>query len=159
MKILLSVCCALLIAGSATAQDGQEAKDAQEIIAQIKKNSEETKKSLKQPIGQNSSKGTHDFWSSGGLLVDLSPNFTYEFDSFNLSPKHITVISLVPGKAAVAAFYNEGSFKPTNSAKVDHYLCRVSIVYVKEDGSWKARHSHFSPVQGGAGTTQTSAND
>ena len=77
MKMLLSVCCALLIAGSATAQDGQEAKDAQEIIAQIKKNSEETKKSLKHPTGQTSPKGSHDFWSSGGLLVDLSPNFTF----------------------------------------------------------------------------------
>ena len=162
MKSLFTATFILLLASTVMAQDGQdgqEAKDYQEIRASIIKNNEETKKNLKLSKSQNSAKGSHDFWSSGGLLVDLSPEFTYEFDSYNLTPKHITIISLVPGKAAVAAYYNEGSFKPKNSAKVDHYLCRVSVVFVNENGQWKARHSHFSPVQGGSGTTQTGADD
>ncbi len=159
MKKLLAIVSIFILTGSAVAQDGQEAKDAKEIIATINKNIEETKKSLKASKSQNSAKGSQDFWSSGGLLVDLSPEFTYEFDSFNLSPKHITIISLVPGKAAVAAYYNEGSFKPKNSAKVDHYLCRVSVVFVNENGKWKARHSHFSPLRGGSGTSQTGSDE
>jgi hypothetical protein len=39
---------------------------------------------------------------------------------------------------------------------VGHYLTRVTQVFVKEDGMWKVRSSHWSAVTGGAGTTQTS---
>lgn len=153
MSIALSL---LLVPNLILAQDAQEKKDAAEIKAMIMKDSDEMKQSLKLSEPNISARGSHDFWSSGGLLVDLTPDFRYEFDSFNLTPKHIKVISLVPGKAAVAAYYNEGNFKPTNGDRVDHYLCRVTTVFVNENGKWKARHSHFSPVQGGSGTTQTS---
>ncbi len=155
MKVFSAVLVLFFIQGVGLAQDDQAKKDADQIKAQILKNNEEMKKNKILKENNISAKGSHDFWSSGGLLVELGPDFRYEFDSFNLNSKHITIISLVPGKAAVAAYYNEGSFKPKNSSKVDHYLCRVTTVFVNENGKWKARHSHFSPVQGGSGTTQT----
>jgi hypothetical protein len=159
MKVLSAVLVFSFIHGIGSAQDDQENKDANQIKAMIIENNKEMKKNKKLPEPNISSKGSHDFWSSGGLLVELGPDFQYEFDSFNLTSKHITIIPLVPGKAAVAAYYNEGSFKPKNSAKVEHYLCRVTTVFVNENGNWKARHSHFSPVQGGSGTTQTTTDD
>jgi len=73
---------------------------------------------------------------------------------FNLQPKHIKVITLVEGQAAVAVFYSEGSMKPKGSAAVNHYLTRATQVFVKEEGQWKIRSSHWSPVAGGSGTTQ-----
>jgi hypothetical protein len=159
MKVFSAVLVFFLIHGIGFAQDDQEKKDADQIRAMIIENNQELKINNKLEQTNISSKGSHDFWSSGGLLVDLSPEFRFEFDSFNLTPKHITIIPLVPGKAAVAAYYNEGSFKPKNSEKVAHYLCRVTTVFVREDGKWKSRHSHFSPVQGGSGTTQTTIED
>jgi hypothetical protein len=38
---------------------------------------------------------------------------------------------------------------------VSHYMTRVSEVYVKEDGEWKLRSAHWSPVTGGSGTSQS----
>ena len=79
-----------------------------------------------------------------------------EYDIANIEPKHIEVIVLVPKKAAVAMYYSEGSLKPKNSAAVGHYLTRVTRAYVKEGGQWRVRASHWSPVMGGSGTSQTS---
>ena len=159
MKILPIALLILISPSIGFSQDSQEKKDADQIKEMIKKNGEEMRNTGKLSESNMSAKGAHDFWSSGGMLVDLKPDFQYKFDEYNLAPKHITVISLVPGKAAVAAYYNEGTFKPTNGNKVDHYLCRVTTVFVNENGKWKARHSHFSPVQGGSGTTQTSVDE
>ena len=78
------------------------------------------------------------------------------YDYANLDVKHIEVIILVPKKAAVAMYYSEGSLKPKNSAAVGHYLTRVTRAYVKENGQWRVRASHWSPVMGGSGTSQTS---
>jgi ketosteroid isomerase-like protein len=46
--------------------------------------------------------------------------------------------------------------KPKGAPAVNHYLTRVTQVFVKEDGKWKIRASHWSPISGGSGTTQTS---
>ena len=73
-----------------------------------------------------------------------------------MKPKHIEVIVLVPGKAAVAMYYSEGSMKPKGAAAVSHYMTRVTQAFVKEDNKWKVRASHWSPIQGGSGTSQTS---
>ncbi|MDP6202535.1 MAG: hypothetical protein QF616_09960, partial [Candidatus Marinimicrobia bacterium] len=77
------------------------------------------------------------------------------YDDVNLTPKHIEVVVLAPGKAAVALYYSEGYLKPKGSKAVDHYLTRVSQAFVKEDGEWRTRTSHWSPVKGGYGTSQT----
>ena len=62
---------------------------------------------------------------------------------------------LVEGKAAVAMFYSEGAMQPEGSDLVPHYLTRATQVFVKEDGKWKTRASHWSALQGGSGTSQT----
>ena len=100
--------------------------------------------------------GALEFWSSGGLLQDIKPGTARDqrYESINMQPKHIRVVTLVEGKVAVAHFYSEGSMKPVGSPAVAHYLTRVSQVLVKEGGEWKVRSSHFSPIAGGSGTSQ-----
>ena len=101
--------------------------------------------------------GSLEFWSSGGLLMEVPPGgLEEEFEFFNLHPKHITVITLVPDQAAVAVFYAEGSLQPKGAPPVGRYLTRVTQVFVKEGGEWRIRSSHWSPLAGGAGTNQVS---
>jgi len=100
--------------------------------------------------------GALEFWSSGGLLQEISPTGRPdEFDSFNVRPKHITVTALIEGQVAMAHFYAEGSMQPKGSAAVSNYLVRVTQVYVKEGDAWKIRSAHWSQVLGGAGTSQS----
>ncbi len=105
--------------------------------------------------GGNSEKGALEFWSSGGLVMEVPPEgLAEEFELFNLHPKHITVLELAPNQAAVAIFYAEGTLHPKGGALVGRYLTRVTQVFVKEDGRWRIRSSHWSPLTGGAGTNQ-----
>lgn len=101
--------------------------------------------------------GSLEFWSSGGLVMEVPPGgLDEEFEFFNLHPKHISVITLVPDQAAVAVFYAEGSLQPKGAPPVMRYLTRVTQVFVNEDGEWRIRSSHWSPLNGGAGTNQVS---
>lgn len=100
--------------------------------------------------------GALEFWSSGGLLQEIPPNGRLDvYDAINVQAKHIRVLPLAEGEAAVAHYYLEGSLAPKGAAPVGHYLARVTQVFVKEDGAWKIRSSHWSPVTGGSGTSQT----
>jgi len=102
-----------------------------------------------------SADGSVEFWSSGGLLHRASPGAEpQEWESFNLHPKHIEVISLVEGEVALVTYYSEGSMQPKGSPAVPHYLTRVMEVYVKEDGKWKRRAGHWAAINGGSGTSQ-----
>ena len=132
------------------------AGDVEDIENQIMKNNEYFTKN-KRGADEYSKLGALEFWSSGGLLQTVeSTERPEEYDVASIKPKHIEVIVLVPKKAAVAMYYSEGSLKPKNSASVGHYLTRVTRVYVKEDGQWRVRASHWSPIMGGSGTSQTS---
>ena len=132
------------------------AGDVEEIKKQIMDNNEYFRKN-KRGADEYSKLGALEFWSSGGLMQKVESNVRPElYDYANLDIKHIEVIVLVPNKAAVAMYYSEGSLKPKNSAAVGHYLTRVTRAYIKEDGQWKVRASHWSPIQGGSGTSQTS---
>ena len=77
------------------------------------------------------------------------------YESFTLTPKHVEVITLEEGKSAVAMYYSEGSFQETGGAPVAHYMTRVTEAYVKEDGKWKVRAAHYSPIAAGSGTPDT----
>jgi hypothetical protein len=55
----------------------------------------------------------------------------------------------------MAQFYVEGSFHQTGQPPVGDYFTRATQVFVKEDGEWKIRAAHWSPVVGGTGTKQT----
>lgn len=134
------------------------AGDKEEIIEQIMKGNAYMNKN-KKTMQEYSTKGALEFWSSGGLIHKISPSGRPDYyDSVNMTIKHIEVIVLVPGKAAVAMYYSEGSMKPKGSPAVSHYMTRVTQAYVKEGDGWKIRASHWSPITGGSGTSQASTN-
>jgi SnoaL-like domain len=151
-KTALIAIAALTVGSSVFAQSQTEKEVTQTIVA----SNEYTVKNLKTSIDDYSAKGALEFWSSGGLLQEIAPNrSTDEYEAFALTPKHIRVLTLVDGQVAVAHYYAEGSMKPKGAAAVAHYLTRVTQVFVKEGGKWKVRSSHFSPIAGGSGTSQT----
>jgi len=132
------------------------ADTADEVKAEIMKASAYTRENLKDMDNGVASKGALQFWSSGGLIQDVPANLplaTYE--SFSLTPKHVQVVTLVEGEAAVAMYYSEGSFQETGGEPISHYMTRVTEAYVKEDGKWKVRAAHYSPIAAGSGTSQT----
>ncbi len=146
----------LLVGTIAHADEATE----QAIIKMLVDDNAYTKKNLKGKGDVISKEGSLEFWSSGGLLNEVDPGATpQEFKSFNINLKHITVITLVPGQAAVAQYYSDGAMEPTTSAAVSNYRTRVTQVFVKEDGKWKVRAAHWSPIAGGAGTSQTAVID
>ena len=100
--------------------------------------------------------GSKEFFSSGGLLNYLDrTSGGNTFEMFEGSIKHIEVVVLVEGQAAVAHFYQEAMMKPTGLPAVPNYRTRVTQIFVKEEGGWKIRAAHWSPLMGGAGTSQT----
>jgi hypothetical protein len=133
------------------------ADTADEIKAKIMQDSADTRKNLAGNSADISKHGSLEFWSSGGLMQHVpadSPNATWE--QFALTVKHIKVVTLVEDQAAVAMYYSEGSFHETGQEPVSHYMTRVTVAYAKEDGEWKQRAAHYSPIAAGQGTQQTS---
>jgi|TARA_B100000315_G_scaffold150831_1_gene139581 hypothetical protein len=142
---IAGIFCSLIFAG-----------DAEDVKQRIEDGFAHLNK-MKKSLNDYSKDGALEFWSSGGLLQTIDPTGRPEtYDEIKLTPKHIEVVVLAPGKAAAAMYYSEGYMKPKGSAAVGHYLTRVSQTFVKEDGEWNTRTSHWSPVMGGTGTTQTS---
>lgn len=131
------------------------ADTAEEITATIKERMAYSNENLKDAPDTVSKDGSYQFWSSGGLMQWVPSDAALdEFEFQSITPKHIKVITLVEDQAAVAMYYSEGGFQRQGSAPVTGYLTRVTEVYVKEDGVWKVRAAHWSPVAGGSGTNQ-----
>ena len=150
--VLLSLVGIVACSTPAFAQSDTE----KEVMKTIIEGYDYTNKNMKGSPNDYSKDGALEFWSSGGLLQEIAPTGRpEEFEAVSIQPKHIKVISLVEGQAAVAHFYSEGMLKPKGSPAVNHYLTRVTQVYVKEDGKWKIRSTHWSPITGGGGTTQS----
>ena len=134
------------------------AGDKEDIIKQIMASNDYVNKT-KMNMSEYSKEGALEFWSSGGLLHEVGPDGrSDEYESFNMSIKHVEVLILVPKKAAVAMYYSEGSLTPKGSKPVGHYMTRVTQAFVKENGEWRIRASHWSPIMGGTGTSQTATN-
>ena len=111
---------------------------------------------LEQDPMRLSKDGSKEFFSSGGLLNHLDrTSGGNTFEMFQGSIKHIEVVVLVEGQAAVAHFYQEAMMQPTGLPAVPNYRTRVTQIFVKEEGDWKIRAAHWSPLMGGAGTSQT----
>ena len=99
--------------------------------------------------------GALEFWSSGGLIQSVPADTPLlDYESYSLTPKHIRVIMLADDQVAIAQFYVEGSYLEVDQAPTTDYMTRVTQVFVEEDGQWKVRASHFSPITGGSGTSQ-----
>lgn len=147
----------VLLPALALAEHHEGDTTAEEVTTAIKAENDFIRANLKDIEGGVSTHGAAEFWSSGGLMqwvpADAPPS---EYDSFTIRPKHIKVITLVPGEAAVAMYYSEGGMQVKGGDPVGHYMTRVMQVWVKEDGAWVVRAAHWSPIAGGAGTRQTS---
>lgn len=152
LAVVMSIVVSLVfISGAALAQSDVEQEVAERILAGFKY-SQQNKADMPGTVSKH---GSLEFWSSGGLLQEVSPEpVIASYESFTLNPKHIRVIPLADD-VAVALYYSEGSFQSEGSAVVPHYLTRALEVYVKEGGEWKVRASHWSPIAAGTGTNQT----
>ena len=129
------------------------AKDVQEITNMILEQQKVT--NTTQIDARNfAEQGNYSFNSTGGLLNYNPRPKGNKFDGVNLQAKHIQIVSLVPGKAAIAMYYNEGSIQPKGYGAVAHYLTRTSETFVNENGKWVMVTGHYSPITGGQGTSQ-----
>ena len=146
--ILIAICLSAVI--TAKAETEIEKKVKQHILD----NNAYALKNLKDKAETISKEGSLEFWSSGGLLQSTQQNSKREFDAYNLHPKHIKVIE-INATTAVALYYVEGSYQQKDSENNANYLTRAMEVYVKEEGGWKIRTAHWSPLTGGKGTTET----
>ena len=155
--VVLSIASLVVGSGFALAQSAVEKSNtAKEVERTILESFESSNKSLTSHPEDYSREGALEFWSNAGMLNEVGPDggrpSRYEIRS--LTPKHIIVTPLVEGQVAMAHYYSEGSLQPEGYPAVSHYLTRVTQVFVKEDGEWKVRSSHWSPLEGGAGTSQ-----
>jgi hypothetical protein len=158
--VTLAALAALMLPVAVRATSHEESGTAAEIKALIMAGNAYNTKHLKDQEGGVSKDGSIQFWSSGGLMQWVGPDSTpAEYDSSSIEAKHITVIELPGGESAVAMYYSEGSFKVKGQDAVDHYMTRAMEVYVKEDGKWVIRASHWSPIAAGSGTSQTSVDE
>ena len=102
------------------------------------------------------SSGTMNGDSNGSFWYKMTPtvkNLTENRkpgDKSNFTARYIEVDVLVPGKAAVAYYYLVGSYTLGGVTKND-YRTRVSQVFVTEEGKWKIKSGHFSPLHSGSG--------
>ncbi|MDX1504061.1 MAG: hypothetical protein R3325_17005 [Thermoanaerobaculia bacterium] len=154
---LIALAAVLLPAAPLAAASHEESSVADEVKAVILAGNAYVREHKQDEPGGTSKEGSLEFWSSGGLLQEVSADEPpAEYESFAIQAKHIEVIELPGGEAAVAMYYSEGSMQPKGRAPVSHYMTRVTQVFVKEDGKWVARAGHWSPIAAGSGTSQTS---
>jgi len=155
-KLVFIVMGALAFAGALAQADPATEKAVKKAILD---SNAYAQKNLKDQDDTVSKDGSLEFWSSGGFLQDVKADTKPdEYESVNIDAKHIHVITLVPGQIAVAQYYSEGSMAPKGSAAVSNYRTRATQVFVKENGKWKVRAAHWSPIAGGSGTSQTAVN-
>lgn len=155
--ILVALAALVLLPAVASAEHHEADTTAEEVMAAIMADNEYTRANLMDREGGVSADGALQFWSSGGLMQMVPADAPVsEYDVFSITPKHVKVITLVEGQAAVAMFYSEGSMKLKGGPAVDHYMTRAMQVWVKEGGEWVVRAAHWSPIAAGAGTRQTS---
>jgi hypothetical protein len=155
-RALLSMAVIALLAMPSMAP-AQQSTGQQEVRQAIWDSYNYSKENMADAPGTYSSEGAREFWSSGGLLqVVPADSPLNEYDSFSLTPKHIRIMMLADDQVAVAHFYAEGAFKVKGQPAVTDYMTRATQVFVKENGAWKVRSSHFSPIMGGSGTPQRS---
>ena len=155
MKLLTTAIILLLtITGTAALADEKTEREVRQTILESNAYAKASNKARPEDYSKD---GAVEFWSSGGMMHEVGPDDRGgDFDDYNINVFHIKVTTLVPGKAAVAHYYSQGTMKPKGAPAVPNYFTRVTQVFVKEGGAWKVRGSHWSAVLGGSGTTQTS---
>ena len=148
--VIAAVCLCLAVPGQLQSQD-QAAQVRQAILDSY----EYTRTNLTDPPDAVASSGSLEFWSSGGFLQRVQADPTpSEYESFGVSPRHIQV-TMLSDDVAMAHFYAEGPYQLANGPMIPDYRTRALQVFVRENGEWKVRAAHWSPIQGGAGTSAT----
>ena len=71
-------------------------------------------------------------------------------NEFNFKPRYIKIDVLEKDRVAIAYYYLVGSYSINGQEKND-YRTRVSQVFVKEEGGWKIKSGHFTPLYSGSG--------
>ena len=153
-SVVTALSIALVVAGAGLA--GAASETEEEVKQAVLKGIRYLNENLQGQPDAYSKHGALEFWSSGGLVHAVEAGGRMgEFEAINVQARHIAVLTLVEGQAAVAHYYTEGSMTPKGYPPISNYLVRVSQVFVKEDGAWKIRSSHWSALMGGSGTSQT----
>ena len=127
-----------------------------EVIALVEKNWEARNNNDYKTQWELSTDGVHLNANSSGTffysnekpsLEELSENLAGEYDVAVVHPNAI----LLSDTVVLAHYYLEGSMS-ANDVSVSNYRTRVTHIWVKEDGEWKSKSWHFSPLHNG-GTT------
>jgi len=154
MKNLLLVCMAIGFSQVVLADNHSNATD--EVIALVEKhwearnnNDYKTQLDLRTDgvhFNANSS-GTFLYADEKPSLEEISEDLAGEYDVTVMYPNAVSLSDTV----VLARYYLEGSMS-ANGATVNNYRTRVTHIWVKEDGEWKSKSWHFSPLHNG-GTT------
>ena len=129
--------------------------EEREVIEYLHERTRYSKTKLEEMPDIYAKEGALEFQSHGGLLEVVMPHEPkIKYDYFNVEPKHIETVKL--GDRAVGAmYYLAGSAQVTNGPTITNYAARVTEVFVKEDGRWKGRLGHWSPLFGQKGLTSS----
>lgn len=90
------------------------------------------------------SNGTFFMAGEKPSLEDLAENLEGEY---NIGV-HAAKATMLADTVVLARYYLEGSIS-ANGNSVSNYRTRVTHIWVKEDGEWKSKSWHFSPLHGG----------
>ena len=154
MKKLLLVCMAIGFSQVVLADNHSSATD--EVIALVEKNWEARNNNDYRTQLELRTEGTHYNANSSGTflysdekpsLEEISEDLAGEYDVTVMYPNAVSLSDTV----VLARYYLEGSMS-ADDVTVSNYRTRVTHIWVKEDGEWKSKSWHFSPLHNG-GTT------
>ncbi len=133
------------------------ADDESEVVDVIKKHWEyQNAKDWGRFVGTLFSGGTMNgdsngsFWYEREATIAAVKQGQSPKDEFNFTPRYIEVDVLEKGKVAVAYYYLVGSYNIDGLQK-SNYRTRVSQIFVTENGNWKVKAGHYTPLHSGSG--------
>ena len=154
MKKLLLVCMAIGFSQVVLADNHSSATD--EVLALVEKNWEARNNNDYKTQLDLTTAGMHFNANSNGTffyaeekpsLEEITENLAGEYDVAVMHPNAVALSDTV----VLARYYLEGSMS-VGDVSVNNYRTRVTHIWVKEDGEWKSKSWHFSPLHNG-GTT------
>lgn len=154
MKKLLLICMAIGFSQGVLADSHSTAAD--EVMALVEKNWEarnnndyKTQLNLRTDGMHLNANSNGTFFYSDGKpsLEEITEDLEGEYD---VAVMHLNAESL-SDTVVLAHYYLEGSLT-AGDVTVSDYRTRVTHIWVREDGDWKSKSWHFSPLHNG-GTT------
>ena len=152
MKKISIIVSVLIITGSLLI-----ANDENEVAGVVNKHWEyQNNKNWKKFVGTLYSGGTMNgdsngsFWYMQESTVAAVTEGQAPSNEFNFKPRYIKIDVLEKDRVAIAYYYLVGSYSINGQEKND-YRTRVSQVFIKEEGGWKIKSGHFTPLYSGSG--------